>query len=85
MTKHIKNIAICADGAIREFIPFTFVEDQVGKCEWIPSDPEQAAAWQHICYSELSQMDNMAPGSVVINNQRIAGFRESVTNKFISY
>jgi hypothetical protein len=83
--KQIKNFAVCADGATREFIPFTFVEDQVGKCEWLPSDPEQAAAWQHICCSELSQMPNMAPGSVVIDNQRIAGFREVGTNKFIPY
>ena len=80
-----KYSAICPDGIVREFIPFTFEKDQVGHCNWLPTDPAQAAAWQHICYADIAFSERVAPGSVVIDNQRIAGFRDSANNKFIPY
>jgi hypothetical protein len=85
MSTTIKMVAICADGIEREFTPFTLEIDQVGHCDWLPSDPAERAAWDMMCRSPMAIDEKMAPGSVKIDGERIVGFRDSETNKFIPY
>jgi hypothetical protein len=76
---------ICPDDITRDFTAFTFMKDQVGHSKWIPADPTENAAWEHMCRAELANNPDFTPGSVIIGEHRIAGFRNTKDNKFTPY